>query len=153
MKFFKIFVLICFIAACKNSSKTTTTGDKEAPSKKAEAEFVTNIFCKPIVQMNEVQLDDSYNRTQILSLDKVQNCACIKYQYSGCNESEAILIWDGSLKKSSPPIAEMQLRVKFAGSCEMLLTDSACFSLDNLKGKGDNILLQLNGQKRLPISF
>lgn len=137
-----IFSALLTMVSCGGSSKSV----EDKNETKAE---LSPFYCDEIAEVDEVEAeeDENYTKTQILNYELINNCVCIKYQFSGCVEGERMLIWDGEYNESNRPEVMMELLVRDAGMCEQLLTDSACFSMKKMMLVGNEILVFLNNRQ------
>jgi hypothetical protein len=142
---------ILFLASCKSSSTNST---EVVTMQSPEKEGFEDTYCKELSEVKTFEDSTLYSSAMILSYTLEEGCVCIKYQYSGCNESESVLTWNGNYLQNTRPEIMMNLWVKSPGYCDMLLTDSICFSLKPMQFVGNEILLMLNKrQNNLVIKY
>ncbi len=151
-----IFILLITVFACKSRQNLT-----DAP---VTDESLTNTmdkgirephYCEEISNAQELDFERSQiAATTILDYKLHEACICVVYQYSGCEKAKSFLSWDGHWPSEFEPVISMQLGVVNPGMCDMLLTDSACFSIKKLSFGGDKVSVTLNEpQNRIDIDF
>lgn len=140
-------ILLCSVIPVIMSCGGASNSVEKSNNEKAGLE---PFYCDEIAEMEELELKDNetYSRTTILSYELVNNCICIKYQYSGCVEGERLLAWDGTHNQGNRPEVMMHLLVKDAGQCDQVLTDSSCFSMMRMQLVGNEVLVFLNDKQK-----
>ena len=147
MRYIIFSLLVLTLAACGGQN------DKSAPTAAAPQPF----YCDEIVKAEEFaeEADPStYMLTKIEKATIIEKCLCVNYSYSGCRETARLMIWDGTFNESNRPEVELQLLTPKAGMCEMLIQDSACFSLKQMQLVGNQVLIKVNNkEEKLLVNF
>lgn len=128
--------LLCLAAllllpACK-SSQSAPPGENSA-----ETEMPTNptaqepADCRPIQRRNQLPQSDPY---QLDSLYIEGQCIVVTITYSGgCEAVEANLYFDGKIKKTKPPQANLYFDFDDDDPCEALVTKTFRFDLSSVE--------------------
>lgn len=138
-------IILTLLAACSGNTKVSKP---QAPLDGTEKESEVTIICDQLVMQEEIENMESLTRATVTNIDVQEGCVCIDYQYSGCSESEALLVWDGIATKSTRPQVNMNLYVKDTGACDQLLLGSTCFSMKKMQTLGTQVLIFLNESER-----
>lgn len=99
--------------------------------------------CKPMILQSFQSIEDSGTYQMATPLEVVQDGLClrIRYQYSGCKEGPAILVWNGFLIKSYPPQANLVLYTHDTGQCDRLLDGFDEFDLSRFAEATDSLVI------------
>lgn len=149
-----VFLFLSLTFSCGPGARVTETGNKSTAELSEESTDLEPQYCKEITNQKDLNTDNNWQQAFIMDYQLKDGCICILYQYSGCQEAESYLTWDGHWPSEFDPVINMQLGVKGAGMCEMLLEGSACFSVKKLAFGGDKVTVTINGaSNRLAIDF
>lgn len=143
MKYLSLCMSLFFIS-CGNSKETVETVEGSAEIKTPTPQ---EMYCADIIAMDDLNDTLQMAQTTILSYKEVDGCVCITYQYSGCKKGNALLTYDGEFNEDVRPHVNMKLGVLKAGLCEMLITDSTCFSMKKMGLIGHEVIIHLNKEK------
>lgn len=99
--------------------------------------------CKSIVIQNFDSFEDSGKYQIAVPLEVLQDGLClrIRYQYSGCEEGSANLVWNGLLLKSYPPQANLVLYADDTGLCDRVIDGFDEFDLSNFTEASDSLVI------------
>lgn len=136
-------LLACVLMAACSSQQPNIS--ENAPT----AETTESLDCVELIVETISQEEKQYPNTSILDYKLVQNCLWVKYQYSGCQEGEPTLVWDGIATKSARPQVSVNLFVKEAGMCDQLLEGEAYFSMAQMHSVGSQVLVFINDDEKL----
>ena len=155
MKVILKILVILLITSCGSSPKPQGQSQSNTEDQINRGAQLESQYCSEISNRKNLEIDQEILKpTQILDYRLQDACICLVYQYSGCEESGSVLSWDGHWPSEFEPIIKLQLQVIEPGMCDMLLTDSACFSIKKLSFGGDKIHLILNeAQNKLEVDF
>jgi hypothetical protein len=118
----------------------TEEEEKTKASEKAISE-TPEMPCIPLRVDLPEDLED-WNSAEVQTVQKVDGCLLISFQYSGCNEGAPKLF-----KVKTGSGQQFDLRIAGAGPCEMLLESQALFDLKTLNlGPGKQVI-SIQGQK------
>jgi len=137
-------MLFIFTACSGNKSVSKPQAPMDGTEKKSES----TIICDQLVMKEDIEDMEAFSRTIITDIEVEEGCVCIDYQYSGCNEAEALLVWDGIATKNTRPQVNMNLYVKEPGACDQLLSGSTCISMKKMQTLGTQVLIFLNESER-----
>jgi len=137
-----ILLISIFFTACK-SQQVNPISQKNSANIYAES-FQGGKNCKPIISLEKVKDSVLYTRTNILNFEINNGCLCAEFQYNGCGEANAQLIYLVGPKTGKLPEVYGNIMVKGAGECEALIVDSACFSLEKLRTVSKDVVFYLN---------
>ncbi len=144
MKYLLSILSLIIMASCGNTKDTMANVDG---TEEVKASTQEEMYCADIIEIEEVPDTVNMASTTILSYKESEGCVCIKYQYSGCKKGNALLMFDGNFQEDTRPDVKMKLGVFDAGLCEMLITDSACFSMKKMGLLGNEVIIYLNESK------
>lgn len=99
--------------------------------------------CKPIIIRNFDAFEETGNYQIATPLEVMQDGLClrIRYQYSGCKEGSASLVWNEKLLKTYPPQANLVLYADDTGQCDRLFEGFQEFDLSNLTEASDSLVI------------
>jgi hypothetical protein len=131
-------VLLAY-AACKTKKNI----DAPMAVKEDIPESASKPACEPVVVAAFQTMEDSAGAQVAIPKEVYQdgNCLRITYQYSGCQEGKAKLVWNGLSLKSYPPQALLAMYVSDVGDCERLLEGFGEFDLNVLAQHTDSIVM------------
>ena len=155
MKRILTWLIILLALACGSRNEVREKSSVENIRTEVNTSRPEPLYCEEISNAKEMipELKDLVD-TYILEYRLQEACICVVYQYSGCERSKAFLSWDGRWPSEFHPVIPMKLRVVSPGMCDMLITDSACFSIKKLSFGGDQVGVTINGpENRLDIDF
>ena len=138
-----LFVLISGLMLISCSPQQSNLSNNSTESKKTEKPD-----CRELI-IETTPEEERYPNSTILEYRLEQNCVWIKYQYSGCNQGEPTLVWNGIATKSSRPQVNMELFINEAGMCDQLLEGEAYFSMAKMHSVGSQVLVILNDNEKL----
>jgi hypothetical protein len=107
------------------------------------------------IQITPTLVPEFYKLVQIISIEQIDQCLLIKFQYSGCNMGEAALNMKavGARGKKAADYS-MALVIKNSGDCEMLMQDQAYFDMSKHGQGPEGINLNFeNGFKSIYRSY
>lgn len=148
-------MLLLFAMACGSTGDMPQKAASEKNQTPATTANPEPLYCEEISNAADLKIDpNDLIETYIVDYEVREACICVVYQYSGCERARSFLSWDGHWPSEFHPVIDMQLRVLKPGMCDMLLTDSACFSIKKLSFGGDQVGVTLNEpENRLDIDF
>lgn len=106
-------------------------------------ESVDKPACTPLIIRNFNAFEDSgtYQISNPLEVTQEGLCLRIRYQYSGCAEGVASLVWNGLLLKTYPPQANLVLYTDDTGQCERLMEGFGEFDLSSFTEASDSLVI------------
>lgn len=148
-------VILLLAVACGSSNEVPDKSSVENIGSEVNTSRPEPLYCEEISNAKEMIPDlEDLADTYIIDYRLQEACICVVYQYSGCERAKAFLSWDGQWPSEFHPVIQMKLRVLKPGMCDMLLTDSACFSIKKLSFGGDQVGVTINEpNNRLDIDF
>lgn len=129
-----LLVAICCKVKMLNPSESLSESAPESVEKPA---------CAPLVITSFQALEDSVKLQVATPLEVIQDGSClrIRYQYSGCDEGTAMLVWNGIVLKSYPPQANLVLYADDTGPCDRLIEAFGEFDLGVLQQHSDSLVV------------
>ena len=146
-----IFLLILPFMAC-NSVSPLPAAQSQAEATSSDLE---PHYCEEMTNSNADGFEaDKMTEATVIDYELSEGCICITYQYSGCEEVTSYLTWDGKWLSQFHPVIATRLLIENPGKCDMLLTDSTCFSIKKLSFGGDKVGVTINEPvNRLDLDF
>lgn len=137
------FTVGCFFfAVACNTHKQAVIADK--PNQNAVFNEQANPACE-LDLIVEIPDDFSNANLHIESVSYEAPCLVISYNYSGCKQAEAKVLWNGRLTRSYPPAAFLELFLSETGDCDQLHSATLRVDLKTLqKIAGKKFVVQLN---------
>ncbi|MFN4299014.1 MAG: hypothetical protein ACK4EX_04675 [Thermaurantimonas sp.] len=131
-------LLIALATSCKIKKL-----DQSASAVESAPESVEKPACTPMVIKAFQAVEDSVKVQVATPLEVVQEGLClrIRYQYSGCNEGAAMLVWNGIMLKTYPPQANLSVYVDDTGPCDRLIEGFGEFDLSLFSNYSDSLVV------------
>ncbi|GCD76531.1 hypothetical protein JCM31826_00130 [Thermaurantimonas aggregans] len=106
-------------------------------------ESIEKPACTPMVIKPFQAVEDSLKVQVATPLEVIQDglCVRIRFQYSGCSEGNAFLVWNGVVLKSYPPQAHLVLYADDTGPCDRLIDGFGEFDLSELRHFSDSLVI------------
>lgn len=137
-------LLILAVIGCVAQQETSGSAEESLNEFKTEASFEPQ-YCEEISDFSNLKFDEAELKpAYIVDYELREACICVVYQYSGCQQAKSFLSWNGRWPSEFKPEIALHLTVRNPGMCDMLLTDSACFSIKKLSFGGDQVSVTLN---------
>ncbi len=150
LKAFLLFSSLMVLACTSSQNAGSVNSANGNPGSRISEPF----HCDDLIKADEFEDTARYIPATITSYRLVENCVCLKYQYSGCREGRRVMVWQNTGQEANRPEVLLKLKVEDPGLCEMLLTDSACFSMKQMQFVGNQVLVYLNNRKNnLALNF
>lgn len=126
-----LFSVVLVLSACgskKKEEKVSTEQVQFKPYQEEEGE------CRSLDERPEDFESEKFNYTQVTGFRQEGRCALIEFQYSGCQVGTPVLVMgeQNVQGKRALPL-QLEIKVKGAGFCEMLIQDSTWYNLAALK--------------------
>jgi hypothetical protein len=109
--------------ACKNSEKAPNN------TKSAPAKTVVSNSCPKLEINSETYASISIGGVKILESSITGNDLKVKIEYSGCEEDNIYLAWNGLLAKSYPGKATFKVGLVKSGQCDAIQTRELCTNI------------------------
>lgn len=139
------------ISACGGSKKTEPVvrvpeAEQKISVEVDEKEVPLERACKALYTEGSILEGPEFNMAQIMEAKIEGNCLRLRYQYSGCNQGEALL-QKVEISSKKGGVAHLALRIQGAGLCEMLLAgEESYFDLSSLAQGPEAVEIFVNQQ-------
>ena len=145
LKFSFLLIISIFLSACgskKNSDPKTesaivfTENDEENP---------IQIISPCLAAEENPRFEYETNTASITEFKQEGSCIILSYNYSGCKPGRAHLAVTEKIAGKKSLHLKLELLLENAGECDMLISDSKHFSLQNIAANQDLSLEFNNG--------
>tara|TARA_R110002050_G_scaffold162357_3_gene292241 strand:+ start:1672 stop:2145 length:474 start_codon:yes stop_codon:yes gene_type:complete len=137
LKLSLVFTISLFLSACgaKKDSKTKTESVIEFTEN--DEENPIQIISPCLAAEENPRLEFETNTAYITEFKQEGNCIVLTYNYSGCKPGRAHLAVTEKIPGKKSLHLKLELLMENAGECDMLITDSKHFSLQNIAADQD----------------
>ena len=123
--------------------RTETSKEGKTPSEEPQEN------CLELLDISDFKPDQEDLMAGILESRISGDCLIVKFQYSGCNEGKPLLIKKPPVESKKGFVQNLDLLVRGAGPCEMLLEASESFDISSLKQGPETLTIRVNDQKEI----